>query len=169
MTLNEGGERVGTPADPSTAPLREHIQELRRRLIWIIAVVFVSTIVIFSVLGPWINQLLQWPVVRILDEGEKMLFLGDFIVTSLPEALFTFFKLAFYGAVFVCSPFILYQIWRFLAPGLIQKEQAATRPFLIASPFLFLAGAGLCYFVVMPWAFKKGEECLWQRGDDEIT
>lgn len=149
-----GAETVGSEADPSTAPLREHIQELRRRLIWIIAIVFLSTLLIFSILGPWLNNLVQWPVLRILSEEQQLTFLGDFIVTSLPEALFTLFKLAFYAAIFVTSPFVLYQIWRFVAPGLIQKEQAATRPFLMASPFLFFAGASLCYFIVMPWAFK---------------
>lgn len=144
---------VGSEADPSAAPLREHIRELRRRLIVIIAVVFVGTIVIFTALGPWLNQLVQWPVMRILSESEQAAF-QNFAVFGLPEALFTFFKLAFYASIMVTSPIVLYQIWRFLAPGLLKNEQAAGKPFLIASPFLFFAGAALCYFVVMPWAFK---------------
>ena len=144
---------VGTAQDPSAAPLREHIRELRQRLLIIIAVVFVGTIVIFSALGPWLNTLVQWPVMRILNEAERAAF-DSFAVFGLPEALFTFFKLAFYASVMVTSPIILYQIWRFLAPGLLKNEQAAAGPYLIASPFLFFAGASLCYFIVMPWAFK---------------
>lgn len=146
-------ELVGTESDPSTAPLREHIKELRRRLIIIIAVVFLGTIIIFTALGPWLNNLVQWPVMRVLSEAERAAF-ESFAVFGLPEALFTFFKLAFYASLMVTSPIVLYQIWCFLAPGLLRNEQAATRPFLIASPFLFFAGASLCYFIVMPWAFK---------------
>ena len=143
---------VGTVQDPSAAPLMEHIRELRRRLLWIVGVVLAASLVIMIFFSQPLMRLIQWPVSRYLD-GDDLATFETFIATAPTEALFTVFKLAFYAGLLVTMPFVLYQIWRFVAPGLLKNEARAGGPFLVASPFLLIAGASLCYFIVMPWAF----------------
>ena len=143
---------VGTKADPSSAPLREHIRELRQRLLWIIGSVLAATIVIFLLFQRQLMALIQWPIARYLNADDAVSF-STFIATAPTEALFTVLKVAFYAGMLVTLPFVLYQIWRFVAPGLLKNEQSAGLPFLLSSPFLLMAGASLCYFIVMPWAF----------------
>ena len=76
------------------------------------------------------------------------------IFTALHETFITYLKLAFFAAMFLGSPIILTQIWKFVAPGLYQNEKKALLPYLIATPILFLLGAMLIYYLVMPLAIK---------------
>ena len=143
---------VGTKGDPSAAPLREHLRELRRRLLLIIAAVLAATVVIFVFFQSSLMALIQWPISRYLNAEDSASF-STFIATAPTEALFTVLKVAFYAGLLVTLPFVLYQIWRFIAPGLLKNEQRAGLPFLVSSPFLLLIGGSLSYFIVMPWAF----------------
>src|ERR1044072_4905025 len=74
------------------------------------------------------------------------------IYTGIFEAFFAEIKVAFFAALMISFPFIANQIWRFVAPGLYSKEKKAFAPFLILTPFLFLAGAALAYYGCMPLA-----------------
>jgi sec-independent protein translocase protein TatC len=76
------------------------------------------------------------------------------IFTALYEAFFTYLKVAFFGAVFFSFPIWATQLWLFIAPGLYRSEKKAITPFLIASPFLFVAGAALAYYFIFPLAWQ---------------
>ena len=76
------------------------------------------------------------------------------IFTALHETFITYLKVAFFAAIFVTSPIILTQIWKFVAPGLYKDEKRALLPYLIATPTLFLLGGMLVYYLVMPLAIK---------------
>jgi len=76
------------------------------------------------------------------------------IFTALHETFITYLKLAFFAAMFISSPIILTQIWKFVAPGLYRDEKKALLPYLIATPTLFLLGGMLVYYLIMPLAIK---------------
>ena len=91
------------------------------------------------------------PLAQVMEErsGARMIF------TALHEAFFTYVKVAFFAALCIAFPVILTQIWRFVTPGLYLKEKKAFVPFLIATPILFILGAALVYYFIMPlaWSF----------------
>ena len=76
------------------------------------------------------------------------------IFTALQETFITYLKVSFFAAMFVASPIILTQIWKFIAPGLYKNEKKALLPYLIATPILFLLGGMLVYYLIMPLAIK---------------
>ena len=76
------------------------------------------------------------------------------IFTALHETFITYLKVAFFAAIFITSPIILTQIWKFVAPGLYKNEKRALLPYLIATPTLFLLGGMLVYYLIMPLAIK---------------
>jgi sec-independent protein translocase protein TatC len=88
------------------------------------------------------------PLVRALPPGSSLVF------TAVPEAFFTYLKAALLAAVFFSSPFILYQIWAFVSPGLYHRERKYIYPYIFVSTFFFLVGALFCYFIFFPVIFK---------------
>ena len=76
------------------------------------------------------------------------------IFTALQETFLTYLKVSFFAAFFITSPFILIQIWKFIAPGLYEHEKNAIMPYLILTPVLFLLGGMLVYYLIMPLAIK---------------
>jgi len=133
--------------DDSKAPLIEHLIELRKRLMWSLAAVFVAFVVCFWFAKPIYNVLL-WPY-RVAAGVDAPI---ELIYTAPQEFFFTQVKLALFGAIFIAFPVIASQLYMFVAPGLYKAERKAFRPFLIATPILFLLGAALVYFVAMPLA-----------------
>ena len=134
--------------DESKAPLIEHLIELRQRLLWSVAALTVAFLIsIFF--ADEIFGILVRPLTDAFPAGE-----GKLIYTKLYEAFFVEIKVAMFAAFFLAFPIISNQLWAFVAPGLYAKEKKAFLPFLIATPLLFMAGASLAYFVVMPTAFK---------------
>lgn len=129
--------------DTSKAPLMEHLIELRRRLLWS----FLSLAVSFGVCLYFARPIFAFLVQPLLRAGQDRL-----IYTAVFEAFFVEIKVAFFAALMISFPIIANQIWRFVAPGLYAKEKKAFAPFLILTPFLFLAGAALAYYVCMPLA-----------------
>jgi sec-independent protein translocase protein TatC len=134
--------------DASKAPLLDHLIELRRRLLWCVAVLAVA----FGVCL-WqarnIFAFLAQPLVKAMEGmpgGPRLIY------TSIFEAFFAEITVAFFAALMISFPFVANQIWRFVAPGLYAREKKAFAPFLILTPFLFLAGAALAYYVCMPLA-----------------
>ncbi|MBY0336986.1 MAG: twin-arginine translocase subunit TatC [Acetobacteraceae bacterium] len=133
-------------------PLIEHLMELRTRLLWSIGA-FVVAFAICYYFSQQIYGFLAQPLADILAKqghGDRRM-----IFTALYEAFFTYLKVAFFGAVFFSFPMWATQLWLFVAPGLYRSEKRAILPFLIASPFLFLAGAALAYYFIFPlaWSF----------------
>lgn len=130
--------------DSSKAPLMSHLIELRQRLIYSVAAFFAMFVICFAFAGDIFNILL-WPFIAVVGvENAKTIY------THLLEKFFTELKLGMFGAAFLSFPIVAIQIYKFVAPGLYMKERAAFRPYLIATPLLFLAGACLVYFIAMP-------------------
>lgn len=128
----------------------EHIVELRRRLIWCMLALFAMTGACYVFVDHILAVLIQPLADTMNAEGGTQ----RLIYTSLTEAFFTTLKLSFLSALFLTLPFILMQVWKFVAPGLYKREQGAFLPFLVATPVLFVLGALLVYFFVMPLAWK---------------
>ena len=134
--------------DDSKAPLIEHLMELRQRLLWSVAALVVAFLVSMFFADEVFGILVQ-PLTDAFPAGE-----GKIIYTKLYEAFFVEIKVAMFAAFFLAFPIISNQLWAFVAPGLYANEKKAFLPFLIATPVLFVAGASLAYFIVMPTAFR---------------
>ena len=136
--------------EATKAPLLDHLIELRRRLMWSVAALFICFLVIYP-FNAEIYSLLTRPLA--LAYGNSLSH-HEMQFTSPQEAFFTYLKLTFWASVIVSFPIIATQIWMFVAPGLYKNERTAFLPYLIATPVLFLLGAGLVYFVILPFALK---------------
>jgi sec-independent protein translocase protein TatC len=148
--------------DATKAPLMEHLIELRRRLIWSLGAIAIAFAVCFYFSRPLYNLLL-WPY-RLAAGVDTPI---EMIYTAPQEFFFTEMKLALFGAIFIAFPVIASQIYMFVAPGLYRSERKAFLPFLVATPILFLLGASLVYFVVMPLAMTFFLS-MQQSGDNEV-
>jgi len=135
-----------TPPDEKMS-FTEHLEELRRRLIICLVAVGIGFI-LSSSFAERLFALLMRPLIQVMPAGDKLVF------TALPEAFFTYFKLALIAGVAFASPVIIYQAWRFIAPGLYERERRALLPIVLLSTVFFLGGALFGYFVVFPFGFK---------------
>lgn len=135
--------------DGSSAPLVEHLIELRNRLIWSVSAFLIAMILCFVVAEPILDFLLA-PI------EQAMRGLGDpnpvMQYTAPQEYFFTLVHISVVAGLMVSFPVIAYQLWRFVAPGLYATEKQAFLPFLMASPILFLIGAGFAHYIVTPLA-----------------
>ncbi len=125
--------------------LLQHLDELRKRLLWSILALAVA-------FGPcWyhvkrIYGFLEAPVRPFLPPDQQL------AVTAVTESFLIYFKVAAFAAVFLASPFILYQLWGFVAPGLYRREKRLAVPFILAGSVFFLAGGAFAYYVAFPMA-----------------
>jgi len=128
----------------------DHLTELRSRLIKSIVYLFLFFIICYVFADTIYNFLLEpyADAVRGDDENRRMIF------TALHETFITYLRVAFFAAMFVTSPIILTQVWKFVAPGLYKNEKKALLPYLVATPTLFLLGGMLVYYLIMPLAIK---------------
>jgi sec-independent protein translocase protein TatC len=132
--------------EEATQPFISHLIELRNRLLKVILFV----LVIFLALSTYANQIysiMEGPLMKHMPENSTM------IAIDVASPFFTPFKLALVVAVFISIPFILFQFWAFVAPGLYKRERKMILPLLIASSLLFYLGAAFAYFVVFPLIF----------------
>lgn len=134
--------------DETRAPLLDHLIELRTRLVRSVFALLIGFGVCFYFADPILGFLVQ-PLKDAFPEGE-----GRLIFTKLPEVFFVELKIGLFAGFMVSFPIIANQLWAFVAPGLYANEKKAFLPFLIATPVLFITGAALAYFVVMPIAFQ---------------
>src|ERR1044071_812075 len=130
-------------------PLLDHLVELRNRLLWSFGAIMVAFLISYQ-FKEAIYRFLAHPLADIYagEAGRKMIF------TALTEAFFTYLKVSFWAAICLSFPVIAVQVWKFVAPGLYKNEKRAFLPYLCATPVLFLMGASLAYFVVIPVAFR---------------
>ncbi len=139
--------RTGDSEEPlQEATLISHLVELRSRLLK----ATLAVLAVFFVLVPFAPQIftmVSTPLVNALPEGNSM------IATQVASPLLTPFKLAFFAALFIAMPVVLYQTWAFIAPGLYQREKRVALPLLASSIFLFYLGIAFAYFVVFPLMF----------------
>ena len=128
----------------------EHLTELRSRLVKSIIYLFIFFIICYF-FAENIYGFLLAPYAEAVKDDEVS---RRMIFTALHETFITYLKVAFFAAMFVTSPIILTQIWKFVAPGLYKNEKKALLPYLIATPTLFLFGGMLVYYLIMPLAIK---------------
>ena len=136
--------------------LMDHLTELRSRLmisIIVFVVLFLLCLVKIgdpsSSIADQVYLFLQKPLADLLSErGGRMIF------TGLHEGFFTQIKVAFFTSISISLPIILMQVWKFVAPGLYKNERNAMLPFMIATPFLFILGAAMVYYMVIPLAWQ---------------
>jgi len=147
MSAQNTAEPGEDDIEASRAPLIEHLIELRSRLLKVVIAVVIAFIVCFY-FADTIFNLLIIPYERAAGAERNI----RLIYTAPQEYFFTQMKLAFFGAVFIAFPVIANQLYKFVAPGLYKHERQAFYPYLIATPVLFLIGAALVYFLVMPLA-----------------
>jgi len=123
-----------------------HLVELRSRLLNSV----VAVLLVFVCLFPWASDLytmLAHPLLARLPKG------GQMIATDVTTPFFVPLKVALMAAFLIALPYILYQIWRFVAPGLYEHEKRLVWPLIISSTILFFCGMGFAYFVVFPVVF----------------
>lgn len=136
--------------EDSSAPLIEHLAELRTRLIRSALAFVVGLFACFFVAEPILNFLAE-PIADILRaRGEA----ARLIFTAPQEKFFVLIRISVIFGLAVSSPVIAFQLWRFVAPGLYRSERNAFLPFIIASPVLFLMGAAFAHYVVTPLAMN---------------
>jgi len=128
-------------------PFTAHLEELRSRLI----VSFIAVGIGFAISYAFkekIFEILTQPLISVMGEGDKLIF------TGLPEAFFTYLKVALLSGLMLSTPVILYEFWMFVAPGLYKQERRLLFPIIFLSSFFFIGGSLFGYFVVFPLGFK---------------
>jgi sec-independent protein translocase protein TatC len=128
-------------------PLMGHLEELRKRLITCAVAVGVCFAVTYA-FSEKLFTILARPLKEHLPEGDRLIF------TNLPEMFFVYIKTALVSALLLAAPFIFYQVWMFVAPGLYRKEKRYVFPFVFFSTVLFVGGALFGYFIVFPFGFR---------------
>jgi len=127
-----------------------HLTELRSRLVKSFIYLFIFFVICYF-FAENIYGFLVEPYAEAVKDDEIN---RRLIFTALQETFITYLKVAFFAAMFISSPIILTQIWKFIAPGLYKNEKRALLPYLIATPTLFLLGGMLVYYLVMPLMIK---------------
>ena len=150
--------------ESTQAPLIEHLAELRTRLIRAVIGFVLAFLVSFYFAGDIFNLLL-WPYRWSAGVDVNL----RLIYTAPQEFFFTQLKIGMFGGLFLAFPMIAVQIYKFMAPGLYKNERDAFRPYLMATPVLFLLGAGLVYFFIMPVALTFFASFQQEGGEGVAT
>ena len=139
----------GTPEEPEekTMGLMDHLNELRWRLVRCFIAAAVGFLLCWTVVEP-IFDFITAPLLSALPEH------GTAMYTTLPEPFFVRMFVAFITGLFVTSPYIFYQIWAFISPGLYEEEKKGLLPIALLSAVFFIGGGVFCYFIVFPYAFN---------------
>lgn len=127
-------------------PFISHLVELRDRLLRIV----LAVLVVFVILMPFANKLFTYlagPLTKVLPDDSSL------IAIEVASPFLIPFKLALVSSIFIAMPFILYQLWAFIAPGLYRHERKLAMPLVVSSSILFYAGAAFAYYVVFPLVF----------------
>ncbi|MBF8305361.1 MAG: Sec-independent protein translocase protein TatC [Acidobacteria bacterium] len=147
---DDSGLEDGEPPDLRKMSFLDHLEELRHRLFYCL----ISVVVGFLVCWTFADDIyagLATPLTGTLRE----LGLDDHLVYTNPVAPFQLYvHMAFMGSLFVAAPFILYQVWRFIAPGLYPHERRYAAPFVFLCSGLFMAGGAFAYYVAFPAALR---------------
>ncbi len=139
-------------------PLLEHLEELRRRLLRCFIAIGIGFLACYS-FAEQMFKILMEPLVKVLPANSTLIY------TSVAEGFITYVKVALVGGFFVASPYLFFQVWRFIAPGLYREERILVIPVAFFSAFFFVAGALFGYFVVFPYGF----EFFMSFGDQNIV
>lgn len=126
--------------------LSQHFVELRSRILWTF-VFFAVSLILGWYLSPVMQEFLTAPLLNVWSDGA-------FLYTGVADGLMIRFSLSVLFALFLVTPFALWQIWAFVAPGLHKKEKNIVWPIMICSPVLFLAGVAFAFYVLFPFVFS---------------
>ncbi|MBP1778235.1 MAG: putative Sec-independent protein translocase protein TatC [candidate division NC10 bacterium] len=148
-------------SDEGRMPFLAHLEELRKRLIVSFSVIGVAFILAFNV-REYCIRLLQWPLTTDIVMGRKFPFIAfhdkpaiaKLTALGPAETLWTHFKVAFIVGAMLALPVILYEIWKFIEPGLLPKEKRFALPFVILSTISFFIGVAFCFLIVLPMAMQ---------------
>ena len=135
--------------DESSAPLIEHLAELRTRIIYAL-LAFMACFVVGYIYATPVFDILAKPMCDALAKRDQVC---QLVLIKPQEGFFVAIRIAMWGGFMLAFPIIAFQMWRFVAPGLYRNEKSAFLPFLIASPIMFGAGAAFAYFIILPFAF----------------
>jgi len=124
-----------------------HLEELRSRLVKCLIAVGIGFVGSYFFKEEFF-QILARPLVKVMPEKGTMIF------TGVPEPFFVYLKVSLVGGIFFSAPFILYEVWAFIAPGLYSHEKRYVVPFVFFSSLLFMVGACFAYFIVCPYGFR---------------
>jgi sec-independent protein translocase protein TatC len=127
--------------------LIEHLEELRRRILWSLACVGIALFPCWAYVQE-IFGFMQRPILRALPAGKHLAY------TGITDPFMLYFKVAALAALFVASPFILYQLWGFISPGLYRRERLYVLPFVTLGSLFFIAGGAFGYYVAFPYAVR---------------
>jgi sec-independent protein translocase protein TatC len=154
QTASKTAPKPEEDIDDKPMPLLEHLIELRNRLVWSVAALFVAFLVCYAFAEPIFGFLVAPLADAMHGENRRMIY------TALTEVFFTYVKVAFFAGTFLSFPIIASQFWMFIAPGLYKSEKRAFLPFLFATPILFFLGGAMVYYFIMPlaWRFFLGFE-----------
>jgi sec-independent protein translocase protein TatC len=136
--------------EDSSAPLMEHLAELRSRLIYSIIALVIGIFVTFYFAPSLLTFLLEPTAKVLISYGQK----PDFSTFAAQENFFVYFRISVLMGFALSFPVIAFQLWRFVAPGLYKNEKGAFLPFIVASPLLFLTGAAFAHYAVTPLAMN---------------
>jgi sec-independent protein translocase protein TatC len=147
--------------DDARMPFLAHLEELRKRLIVCFSAIGIAFPLVFY-LRTTLLQLLQWPLATDVVMGRRFPFvsfrskppIAKLTALGPAETLWTHFKVAFIAGLFVALPVVLYQVWKFVEPGLLPKERRFALPFVILSTICFFLGALFCFLIVLPLALQ---------------
>ncbi|MBF0301662.1 MAG: twin-arginine translocase subunit TatC [Desulfamplus sp.] len=136
-----------TEREEDKLPFTEHLSELRDRLVRCFIAVGVGFVVAY-IFKEKLFDILNAPLVKVMGGETKMIF------TGLPEAFFTYMKLALLGGIVIATPVLFYEFWMFISPGLYRDEKKFLIPAIVLSLIFFIIGSSFGYFVVFPYGFE---------------
>jgi sec-independent protein translocase protein TatC len=136
--------------DDSSAPLIEHLAELRSRLMISLGAFVVAMVICFTIWNPIFHFLTQPICISLAERSQEC----HLVLIKLQEGFFVAMRISIFGGFVLSFPVIATQMWRFVAPGLYKSEKGAFLPFLIASPVMFFLGAAFAFYVIMPMAYS---------------
>jgi sec-independent protein translocase protein TatC len=142
----EGRDPEAPEDDTGKMTFLEHLDEFRKRLVRIVTYVGIGFLASFYWHRPIYNFLAR-PITQYLPPGTKLAY------TNPTDPFTLYMKVSILAGIFITAPFCLYEVWKFIAPGLYRKEKRYVVPFLVSSVFLFLAGGAFCYWYVLPQAY----------------
>jgi sec-independent protein translocase protein TatC len=128
-------------------PFTNHLEELRKRLIICFIAVGVCFVLCYG-FSRKLFEILMGPLISVMPPGDKLIY------TGLPDAFFTYLKVALLAGVLLAVPVIFYQLWMFVVPGLYENERRIVLPAVALSSIFFAGGALFGYFIVFPFGFK---------------
>ena len=136
-----------TKNEAEKIPFTGHLEELRKRLVVCFIAIGIGFVISYG-FKEKLFDILSHPLISVMGADDKLIF------TGLPEAFFTYLKVAFLSGFMLAAPVVLYQFWMFIAPGLYKKERSLLVPIVLLSSVFFVGGALFGYFIVFPFGFK---------------